>query len=82
MNVLDGVIFDILILKTKNPQRIKKSDKAFIENLNYSGIEFPVTAKQYKQNRKNIMRSTSMYLVMKKNKNIPFMYQKKSMKIA
>ena len=30
----------------RNPQRIKKSDKAFIENLNYSGIEFPVTTKQ------------------------------------
>ena len=42
----------------KNPQRIKKSDKAFIENLNYSGIEFPVTTKQYnkieKQNEINI----------------------------
>ena len=33
--------------QNKNPQRIKKSDKAFIENLNYSGIEFPVTTKQY-----------------------------------
>ena len=31
----------------KNPQRIKKSDKAFIKNLDYSGIEFPVSAKQY-----------------------------------
>ena len=65
----------------KNPQRIKKSDKAFIKNLNYSGIEFPVTTKQYNKIEK-IMRSTSMYLIMKKNKNIPFMYQKKSMKIA
>ncbi|XP_068675341.1 uncharacterized protein [Montipora foliosa] len=31
----------------KNPQRIKKSDKAFVDNLNYQGIEFPVTTKQY-----------------------------------
>ena len=42
----------------KDPQRIKKVDKAFIENLNYSGIEFPVTTKQYnkieKQNDINI----------------------------
>ena len=42
----------------KDPQRIKKSDKAFIENLDYSGIEFPVTTKQYnkieKQNEINI----------------------------
>ena len=42
----------------KDPQRIKKSDKAFIENLDYSGIEFPVTTKQYnkieKKNEINI----------------------------
>ena len=42
----------------KYPQRIKKSDKSFIKNLNYSGIEFPVTTKQYnkieKQNEINI----------------------------
>ena len=42
----------------KDQQRIKKVDKAFIENLNYSGIEFPVTTKQYnkieKQNDINI----------------------------
>ena len=31
----------------KNPQRIKKTDKAFVKNLNYRGIEFPVAAKQY-----------------------------------
>ena len=42
----------------KNPQRIKKSDKAYIKNLDYSEIEFPVTTKQYnkieKQNEINI----------------------------
>ena len=31
----------------KNPQRIKKSDKEYVKNLDYSGIEFPVTTKQY-----------------------------------
>ena len=31
----------------KYPQRIKKFDKQYIENLDYSGIEFPVTTKQY-----------------------------------
>ena len=44
--------------QAKYPQRIKKVNKAFIENLNYSGIEFPVTTKQYnkieKQNDINI----------------------------
>ena len=42
----------------KDPQRIKKSDKAYIKNLDYSEIEFPVTTKQYnkieKQNEINI----------------------------
>ena len=42
----------------KDAQRIKKSDKAFVANLDYSGIEFPVTTKQYnkieKQNEINI----------------------------
>ena len=42
----------------KDAQRIKKSDKAFIKNLDYTGIVFPVTAKQYnkieKQNEINI----------------------------
>lgn len=31
----------------KYPQRIKKVDKAYVENLDYSGIEFPVEVKQY-----------------------------------
>ena len=32
--------------QNKDPQRIKKSDKAFIQTLDYQGIEFPVTIKQ------------------------------------
>ena len=31
----------------KDPQRIKKSDKQHIQDLDYSEIEFPVTTKQY-----------------------------------
>ena len=31
----------------KDPQRIKKDDKQFIGGLNYKGIEFPVSQKQY-----------------------------------
>ena len=41
-----------------HPQRIKKSDKAYVDKLNYTGIEFPVSTKQYnkieKQNEINI----------------------------
>ena len=44
--------------QNKNPQRIKKTDKQYVNNLNYEGIEFPVTTKQYnkieKQNDINI----------------------------
>ena len=31
----------------KYPQRIKKCDKEYVKNLDYSGIEFPVTVKQF-----------------------------------
>ena len=31
----------------KDPQRIKKTDKQYIEKLDYTDIEFPVTVKQY-----------------------------------
>ena len=44
--------------QAKDPQRIKKVDKQYIEKLDYSGIEFPVATKQYnkieKQNNINI----------------------------
>ena len=33
--------------QNKDPQRIKKSDKSFVKQLNYDGIEFPVSIKQY-----------------------------------
>ena len=42
----------------KYPQRIKKSDKLYVKNLDYSGVEFPVNVKHYnkieKQNSINI----------------------------
>ena len=41
----------------KDPQRIKKSDKQFIEGLNYEGIEFPVSQKYYnKVEKQNSIR--------------------------
>ena len=43
--------------KEKDPQRIKKSDKEFIEKLDYSGIEFPITIKHInKIEKKNSIR--------------------------
>ena len=58
MNVLDGGHIRHLNPQEKNPQRIKKVDREYIKNLNYSGIKFPVTIKQYnkieKQNNINI----------------------------
>ena len=42
----------------RNPQRIKKVDKPYIDKLDYSGVEFPVAIKHYnkieKQNEINI----------------------------
>ena len=41
----------------KNPQRIKKEDKKMIEKLDYSGIEFPISKKDYnKIEKKNGIR--------------------------
>ena len=37
----------------KYPQRIKKSDKEYVDKLDYSGIEFPVTIKQINKIEKN-----------------------------
>ena len=43
--------------KEKNPQRIKKEDKEMIEKLDYSGIEFPISKKDYnKIEKKNGIR--------------------------
>ena len=47
-----------LLPQNKDPQRIKKCDKKYVEKLDYSGIEFPVSVKQInkieKQNNINI----------------------------
>ena len=36
-----------LYLADKNPQRIAKKDKELVSNLNYEGINFPVSRKDY-----------------------------------
>ena len=36
-----------LLPQNKNPQRIKECDKKYVEKLDYSGVEFPVSVKQY-----------------------------------
>ena len=48
MNALDGVI-PSLNQQEKNPQRIKKCDKKYIENLDYTNVSFPVEQKDYKK---------------------------------
>ena len=42
--------------QSKDPQKIKKADKAYVQNLDYSGIKFPVSLKQYNkiENQNNI----------------------------
>ena len=64
----------------KDPHRIKKVDKQYIEKLDYSSIEFPVSQKQYnkieKQNNINI--DVFGY---EENNHILFIFQKKSLKI-
>ena len=63
----------------KDPQRIKKSDKEFIEKLNYSGIEFPITIKQInKIEKKNSIRINVFGY--EKNSHTQYTYQMKDMK--
>ena len=43
--------------REKNPQRIKKEDKKMINELNYDGIDFPLSQKHYnKVEKQNIIR--------------------------
>ena len=65
----------------KYPQRIKKSDKEFINKLDYSGIEFPVKPPSSTIKLKSKMRLILMYLDMKTNNHIQSSFQKKSMTI-
>ena len=64
----------------KDPQRIKKTDKTFISQLDYSSIEFPVTVKQINKIEKKTT-SALIYLVMKKNKNFQYSFQMKNSQI-
>ena len=45
------------------PQRIKKSDKAFVHNLGYEGIEFSVTIKQINKISPSMYQKKSMKIV-------------------
>ena len=45
----------------KYPQRIKKSDKEYIDKLDYSGIKFPVTIKQINKIEKKNIRINVFY---------------------
>ena len=66
--------------QNKDPQRIKKSDKAFIQNLDYQGIEFPVTIKQI--NKIEEQNSINITVFGYENKQLfLFIYQKKCMEI-
>ena len=48
----------------KDPQRIEKEDKKMIDELNYDGIDFPLSQKHYNKSKNKIVLG-SMCLVMK-----------------
>ena len=66
-------------LSNKNPERIKKTDKKFAEELNYDGIEFPVQEKDFNKIKKNIY--ALMYLVITIDWFFQFIFQIKNLKI-
>ena len=68
--------------QNKNPQRIKKTDKQYVKNLNYEGIEFPVTTKQYnKIEKQNDININVFGYEDKQPYHFQYTYLKKSLKI-
>ena len=65
--------------QTKYPERIKKEDKKMINELNYDGIDFPLSQKHYNK-VKNRTASESMCLVMKMDNHPPLTSPKRHSK--
>ena len=63
----------------KNPQRIKKKDKKMINELNYDGIDFPLSQKHYNKVENRTVLG-SMCLVLKMNNHFPFTSPKRHSK--
>ena len=63
----------------RNPQRIKKEDKKMINELNYDGIDFPLSQNTTTKS-KNRTASESMCLVMKMDSHFPFASPKRHSK--
>ena len=63
----------------KDPQRIKKDDKKMINELNYEGIEFPVSQNTTTKSKNRTVLG-SMCLVMKMDNHFPFTSPKRHSK--
>ena len=57
--------------QTEHPERIKKEDKKMINELNYEGIEFPLSKKKNTTKSENRTVLGSMCLVMKMDNHFP-----------
>ena len=62
----------------KDPQRIKKEDKKMINELNYDGIDFPLSQKHYNKVEEHIL--ALMCLVMKMDNHFPLTSPKRHSK--
>ena len=71
-----GVISGILNPQEKDPDRSKKSDRSLINKLDYYDVEFPVKINELSIKLRNRIVSKLMFLVMKINKHIQFMFHK------
>ena len=63
----------------KNPQRIKKEDKKMINELNYDGIDFPLSQNTTTKSKDRTVLG-SMCLVLKMNNHFPFTSPKRHSK--
>ena len=63
--------------KIKIHSKSKKSEKAFINQLNYDGIEFPVTVKQYNRIEKQNSIRTNVFGFENKQKLLNICFERK-----
>ena len=80
INVFDGVISHILIRQRNILRESKKTDKQYVDELDYPRIKFPVSLKQYNriEKQKNINVNVFDYEAKQPFQSI---YQKNNLKM-
>ena len=81
MCVSVGAILDILIHRRFTQSVLKKIDKKMIQELNYQGVDFPVSLKDYNKIEEQNNININVFQDMRINSFIRFMYPNTKMRI-